>query len=108
MLRKIINSTLFLPLGFLVTFQQSLLSENNNFIDEVIRINEDKIFIDHQEIKNIILNNNDELKSLEDLIEASSFNLSSQIAKRYPSLDFQANGIPKYVAVKITVAIQLL
>ena len=32
MLRKIINSTLFLPLGFLVTFQQSLLSDNKNFI----------------------------------------------------------------------------
>ena len=97
MLRKIINTTLFLPLSFFVTFQQSILSENKNFIDEIIRINEDKIFIDHQEIKNIILNN-DELKSLEELIEASSFNLSSKIAKRYPSIDLQANGLPKYVA----------
>jgi len=98
MLRKIINSTLFLPLGFLVTFQQSLLSENKNFIDEVIEENEGKIFIDHQEIKNIILNNNDELKSLKELIEAASFNLSSKIAKRYPSINLQANGLPKYVA----------
>ena len=97
MLRKIINTTLFLPLSFFVTFQQSLLSEDKNFIDEIIRINEDKIFIDHQEIKNIIFNN-DELKSLEELIEASSFNLSSKIAKRYPSIDLQANGLPKYVA----------
>ena len=98
MLRKIINSTLFLPLSFLVTFQQSLLSENKNFIDEVIEENEGKIFIDHQEIKNIILNNNDELKSLKELIEAASFNLSSKIAKRYPSINLQANGLPKYVA----------
>ena len=98
MLRKIINTTLFLPLSFLVTFQQSLLSENKNFIDEVIEENEGKIFIDHQEIKNIILNNNDELKSLKELIEASSFNLSSKIAKRYPSINLQANGLPKYVA----------
>ena len=98
MLRKIINSTLFLPLCFLVTFQQSLLSENKNFIDEVIEENEGKIFIDHQEIKNIILNNNDELKSLKELIEAASFNLSSKIAKRYPSINLQANGLPKYVA----------
>ena len=97
MLRKIINTTLFLPLSFFVTFQQSILSENKNYIDEIIRINEDKIFIDHQEIKNIILNN-DELKSLKQLIEASSFNLSSKIAKRYPSVDLQANGLPKYVA----------
>ncbi len=98
MLRKIINTTLFLPLSFLVTFQQSLLSENKNFIDEVIEENEGKIFIDHQEIKNIILNNNDELKSLKELIEAASFNLSSKIAKRYPSINLQANGLPKYVA----------
>ena len=69
MLRKIINTTLFLPLSFCVTFQQSILSENKNFFDEIKQINEDKIFIDHQEIKNIILNN-DELKSLEELIEA--------------------------------------
>ena len=98
MLRKIINTTLFLPLSFLVTFQQSLLSENKNFIDEVIEENEGKIFIDHQEIKNIIHNNNDELKSLKELIEAASFNLSSKIAKRYPSINLQANGLPKYVA----------
>jgi len=97
MLRKIINTTLFLPLSFFVTFQQSILSENKNLVDEIIRLNEDKIFIDHQEIKNIIINN-DELKSLEELIEASSFNLSSKIAKRYPSIDLQANGLPKYVA----------
>jgi len=97
MLRKIINTTFFIPLSFLVTFQQSILSENKNSINAIIRINEDKIFIDHQEIKNIILNNN-ELKSLKELIEASSFNLSSKIAKRYPSIDLQANGLPKYVA----------
>ena len=66
MLRKIINTTLFLPLSFLVTFQQSLLSENKYSIDEIIRINENKTFIDNQEIKNIILNNN-ELKSLKEL-----------------------------------------
>ena len=69
MLRKIINSIIFLPLGFLVTFQKSSLSENKNFIDEVIEENEGKIFIDHQEIKNIILNNNDELKTLKELYE---------------------------------------
>jgi len=98
MLRKIINTTLFLPLSFLVTFQQSILSENKNFVDEVIQIDEDKIFIDHHEIENIIITNNNELKSLKKLIESSSFNLSSKIAKSYPSIDLQANGLPKYVA----------
>ena len=98
MLRKIINTTLFLPLSFLVTFQQSTLGENKNFIDKVIGENEDMIFLDHQEIKDIVQNNNDELKSLEELIEAARFNLSSKIAKRYPSIDLQVNGLPKYVA----------
>ena len=97
MLRKIINTTLLIPLSFLVTFQQSVLSENNNSIDEIIRENEDKIFLDHQEIKNLILNNN-ELQSLKKLIESSSFILSSKIAKRYPSIDLQASGLPQYVA----------
>ena len=41
-------------------------------------INENKIFIDYQEIKNIIINNN-ELKSLRELVEAASFNLSSKM-----------------------------
>ena len=97
MLRKLIKTTLFIPLSLSITFQQSILSENKNFIDEITLENEDKIFIDHQEIKNLI-NNNDELKSLKELILASTFNLSSKIAKRYPSLDLQANGLPKYVA----------
>ena len=42
----------------------------------------------------------DYLRSLQNLVDSASFNLSSQIAKRYPSLDFQANGLPKYVAGK--------
>ncbi|MBO8229268.1 RND transporter [Prochlorococcus marinus str. MU1404] len=97
MLRKIINTILFIPLSFFISFHQSILSENKSFIDEVIEENEDKIFIDHQEIKNIILRNNNELKALKELIDASSFNLSSKIAKRYPSIDLQGNGLPQYV-----------
>ena len=98
MLGKIIKTTLFIPISFFVTFQQSILCENNNSIDEVIGENEDIVFIDHLEIKNLIINNNDELKSLKESILASSFNLSSKIAKKYPSIDLQANGLPKYVA----------
>jgi len=55
--------------------------------------------VDYQEIEKLVLNNQ-ELKSLQNLVASASFNLSSQIAKRYPSLDFQANGVPKYVAGK--------
>ena len=42
------------------------------------------------------MNNNHELKSLNELVLSSQFNLKSNLAKRNPSLDFTANGIPQY------------
>tara|TARA_Y100001933_G_scaffold250688_1_gene287304 strand:+ start:20660 stop:22093 length:1434 start_codon:yes stop_codon:yes gene_type:complete len=56
-----------------------------------------KKIINFDDIKNIISENNLELKSLEKLVKASSFNLSSKISKRYPSLDLNANGLPQYL-----------
>jgi len=76
-----------------------LSSETKNFIDYVLEEKSNITFIDYQEIKKLVLNNQ-ELRSLQNLVSSASFNLSSQIAKRYPSLDFQANGLPKYVAGK--------
>jgi len=76
-----------------------LSSETKNYIDNVLEEKSNSTFIDYQEIEKLILNNQ-ELKSLQNLVASASFNLSSQIAKRYPSLDFQANGLPKYVAGK--------
>ena len=63
--------------------------------EDILKSNE--LFISYQEIEKIILNNQ-ELKSLQNLVTSAEFNLSSQIAQRYPSLNFQANGLPKYVA----------
>jgi len=56
-------------------------------------------FISYFEIENNVLNN-EELKSLQNLVTSASFNLSSKISQRYPSLDFQVNGLPKYVLGK--------
>ena len=99
MLKKIINPFLLLPLVLIFSSQRALLSETKSYIDEILEDKDDKIFIDYSEIDEIILNNQ-ELKSLKELVTSSSFNLSSKISKRYPSLDLQTNGFPKYVSGK--------
>ena len=97
MLRKLINSFLVLPFSLYISPQKAVLSETKNHIDEILQEKEDVIFLDYSEIKKIILDNNQELNSLKELVSASTFNLSSKIAKKYPSLDLQASGLPKYV-----------
>ena len=99
MLRRVINPILFLPLTLSINSNNVLSSETENYISNVLEEKSNITFVDYQEIEKLVLNNQ-ELKSLQNLVTSSSFNLSSQIAKRYPSLDFQANGLPKYVAGK--------
>ena len=99
MLRRVINTILFLPLALCINSKDVLSSETKNFIDNVLEEKSNIPFISYQEIEKIVLNNQ-ELKALQNLVISARFNLSSQIAQRYPSLDFQANGLPKYVAGK--------
>ena len=99
MLRIIINPILLLPLALCINSLSVLSSETKNYIDNVLEEKSNITFVDYQEIEKLILNNQ-ELKSLQNLLASASFNLSSQIAKRYPSLDFQAIGLPKYVVGK--------
>ena len=99
MLRRVINPFLLLPLTLGMHTFNVLSSETKNYIDNILEEKSNITFVDHQEIEKLVLNNQ-ELKSLQNLVASASFNLSSQIAKRYPSLDFQANGLPKYVAGK--------
>ena len=99
MLRRVINPFLLLPLTLSMNTFNVLSSETKNNIDNILKEKPNITFIDYQEIEKIVLNNQ-ELKSLQNLVASASFNLSSQIAKRYPTLDFQANGLPKYVAGK--------
>jgi len=97
MFKKLIIAILFMPITSCIYYLEVLSNEKKGFIEEVLEEKSNKPFVNYQEIQNIILNN-EELKSLENLVTSSSFNLSSQIAQRYPSLDFQANGLPKYVS----------
>ena len=98
MLRKLINSFLvFLPLSLYISPPKAVLSATKNHIDEILQEKADEIFLDYSKISEIILDNNQELNSLKELVSASTFNLSSKIAKKYPSLDLQASGLPKYV-----------
>ena len=97
MLRKFINTLLFFPFFLYFPSIKSLASEPKDYIDDVLEENEEQIDINRTEIKNIILENNPELKSLEKLVSSATFNLSSKISKRYPSMNIQSTGLPKYV-----------
>ena len=97
MFRRLKNPILIIPLCLYINVQEALLSDNKNSIEEILQEKETQIFLNYSEIDNIIVKNNQELKALENLVNSSTFNLSSKIAKRYPSLDLQASGLPKYV-----------
>ena len=100
MLKKIINPILFfLPLTLCIHSPKVFSSERKTDINSMSDKKATNFFISYRDIEKIILNN-PELQSLQNLIKSASFNLSSQIAKRYPSLDLQANGLPKYVSGK--------
>ena len=96
MLRKVINPILVLPLALCINSLNALSSETKNNLDKGLEEKPNIPLISYQEIEKIVLNNQ-ELKSLQNLVTSARFNLSSQIAQRYPSIDFQANGLPKYV-----------
>ena len=99
MFKKVIYLILFLPLALNSQSLEILANEEQDNIDKVLKERSNIPFISYEDIEKIILNNQ-ELKSLQNLVTSASFNLSSKIAQKYPSLDFQANGIPKYVAGK--------
>ena len=100
MFRRYINPIFVFPLCLFINPQKALLSETKSSIEDVIQEKVNQIFINYEEIDNIVLKNNLELQALQSLVQSSTFNLSSKIAKRYPSLDLQASGFPKYVAGK--------
>ena len=100
MLRKLIYPIFVLPLFLYINSQEALLSKPKDNIEEILQKNQTQIFLNYSEINNIIINNNHELKELENIVNSKTFTLSSKIAKRYPSVDLQARGLPKYVAGK--------
>ncbi len=96
MLRRLINPILVFPLCLFINSQKAILSETIDNIDKILKEKETQIFLNYLDVNNMIIKNNQELKALENLVNSSTFNLSSKIAKRYPSLDLQASGLPKY------------
>ena len=98
MLRKLIHPILVLPFCLYINSQEALLSNTNNNIEDILQERANQIFLNYSEIDDITLKNNQELKALENIVNSTTFSLSSKIAKRYPSLDLQASGFPKYVS----------
>ena len=97
MLRKVIHLIFFFPLAICFNSLEVLSSQTKNFTNKALGEKSKIPLVTYQEIEKIVLNNQ-ELKALQNLITSSQFNLRSKIGQRYPSLDIQANGLPKYVA----------
>lgn len=96
MFKNLVSSSLVIPfflLNPIISFSQELNKDENTSIKSLLS----KQIINFEDIPMIIEENNLELKSLKELISALSYNLSSKIAKRYPSLDLTANGLPQYL-----------
>ena len=53
--------------------------------------------ISFEDLQFILFSKNPEIRSLKNLVDASYFNLSSTISKRYPSIDISATGLPQYL-----------
>jgi len=96
MFKTIINFCLIIPFFLLLPTRSSaqvkILAENTS-VKKLLK----QRLIKFEDIPNIISNSNLELKSLKKLVEASSFDLSSKISKRYPKLNLNANGLPQYL-----------
>lgn len=71
----------------------SLASSNSKSIPK-------EILIKFSQVENLIIKN-EELKSLEKLIQEAKYNLKSAVADRYPTLDLIASGLTQYVSGKI-------
>ena len=93
--RKLIRTFL---IAFFLFFDSSneLFSQNKDKIKLINPPKEQENLISYSDIDTIILNNNQELKSLNELVLSSKFNLNSKLAKRNPNLDFNVNGLPQY------------
>ena len=96
MFKNLINLCFIIPLFFIIPSisiaEVQILAEETS-IKKLLKHR----LIKYEDIPNIVSKSNLELKSLKKLVQASSFNLSSRISKRYPKLDLNANGLPQYL-----------
>ena len=97
MFKLSLRSSITIPLlfsGLLTSSISSVLADTKSIPSQKL-LNEQNIKF--EDIPLIIETNNLELKSFQELVSSASFNLSSKISKRYPSLDLNANGLPQYL-----------
>ena len=96
MLKQFVHTSLLIPVLF-ISFADKIASKD---LGNNRSINVEEIFnknsIKFNDIENFIVENNFELRALKNMVKAASFNLSSSIGKRYPSLDLSATGLPQY------------
>ncbi len=96
MFKTLLNFCLLIPIFLLTTsesFAQVKIISKETSVKKLLK----QRFIKFEDIPNIVIKNNLELKSLKKLVKSSSFDLSSKISKRYPKLDLNANGLPQYL-----------
>ena len=95
--RKLIR-TFLIPFFLFFSSNNALFSQNKNETKLINSTKKRENLISYTDINKIILNNNQELKSLNELVLSAKFNLNSKLAKRNPTLDFNVNGLPQYQA----------
>ncbi len=93
--RKLIR-TFLIPFFLFFDSNSPLFSQNQDEIKLINTTKEKENLISYSDINKIILNNNQELKSLNEIVLSSKFNLNSKLSKRNPTLDFNVNGLPQY------------
>ena len=96
MFKTLINICLIIPTFLIIISENIAQAEILTKETSVKKLLKQKL-IKFEDIPSIISKNNLELKSLKKLVQASSFDLSSKISKKYPKVDLSANGLPQYL-----------
>jgi len=95
---KILRKTTFLlPFFLLISFYESDARKIFSQEEILIKTLMEKNSLDFEDIPNLVIENNLELKALRELINSSSLNLASKISAKYPRLDLNASGLPQYL-----------
>ncbi len=97
MFRRILKPLFILPIFLILEYPISYSMSTEDIEDISIESILNKRTLIFSNIDDLIIENNIELQSLQILIESASFNLSSKISTRYPSIDLSANGLPQYL-----------
>ena len=97
MFRRILKPLFILPIFLILEYPISYSMSTEDHEDISIESILNKRTLIFSDIGNLIIENNIELQSLQVLIESASFNLSSKISTRYPTIDLSANGLPQYL-----------